>query len=84
MNKELVKQYKTEFDYWLNGGTLLTGLRNLVSNQIKWYPSIINHFIEDSTSNEILITINDEYVEFRKAIVEGKTIQYRSINVNGF
>ena len=75
MNKELIKKYKKEFDHWLNGGSTLLGIRNLVSSTIRWYPSISDPFEEESTSGELLVIINDEYIEFRKALAEGKIIQ---------
>lgn len=68
MNKQLINKYKPEFDHWLNGGKLLCytevdGLYYEVTDE-KW------DFICD-----IGFIINDEYVEFRKALAEGKTIQ---------
>jgi len=78
MNKELIKKYKKEFEYWLDGGKLLA-----------WYPDASLGWINPDKSINIklwnqekaLIIINDKYVEFRKALAEGKTIQY--LNVNG-
>jgi hypothetical protein len=71
MNKELIKKYKTEFDYWLNGGELLAK-----------YPETHGEFVpaigvkwKDDTA---IYIINDEYVEFRKALAEGKIIQWNS------
>jgi len=80
MNKELILKYPTELTHWAKGGIVLMGKRNLVSNVIKWYPSITNPFIEESKS--IVIVINDKYVEFRKALAENKTIQYENSNLN--
>lgn len=74
MNKQLINKYKPEFDHWLNDGAVLMGKRDLFNNTIKWYPSITNPFIEISES--IIIIINDEYSIYRKALAEGKTIQY--------
>lgn len=74
MNKQLINKYKPEFDHWLNDGTVLMGKRNLSNNTIKWYPSITNPFIEISES--IIIIIKDEYFTYRKALAEGKTIEY--------
>jgi len=80
MNKELIKKYKAEFDYWLNGGKLLFQyLSNSTDTPIEDY------WIEDNTpfmSNtlDVVIVINDEYVEFRKALAEGKTVQYTDSN----
>ena len=75
MNKQLINKYKPEFNHWLNEGSVLLGIRDLVKSTIKWYPSVSDPFEEESTSGELLIIINDEYVEFRKALAEGKTIQ---------
>ena len=68
MNKELINKYKSEFDHWLNGGKLLCytevdGPYYEVTDE-KW------DFIYD-----IGFIINDEFVEFRKALTKGKTIQ---------
>ena len=71
MNKELIKKYKEEFDYWLNGGSLEYKVFNYgwaVSNNVtfNWeLPENIEH-----------IVIRDEYVEFRKALAEGKKIEF--------
>lgn len=71
MNKELILQYKTEFDHWLNGGEVLFFTW-------KWYNSkdnpkvTFNHSEPEKIKHYI---INDEYVEFRKAIAEGKIVQ---------
>ena len=74
MNKELIKKYKDEFDHWLNDGKLLhkDEFGNWENTRDIW----------DLRSERIkAIVINDEYVEFRKALVEGKTVQYY---VDGF
>ena len=73
MNKELIKKYKKEFDYWLNGGEVLFFYWE------DWYSStcnpemVFNHISPDDVKYYI---INDEFVEIRKALAEGKTIQY--------
>ena len=69
MNKELIKKYKKEFDHWLNGGTLLC------TNDLKEWSYIVNPTFQD---DNLIYIINDEYVEFRKALYEGKTIQHIS------
>jgi len=66
MNKELIKKYKKEFEWWLNGGNIL-----IKRNNDEWkleYPYW--------SGDNIKYIIDDEYVEFRKALVEGSTIQY--------
>lgn len=94
MNKELIKQYKAEFDYWLNGGKLLA--RRWISDPNDgdysytiWYEigqegwdidKIFNYSLE---YDKVQIVIDDKYVEFRKALAEGKTVQYDvSCNIN--
>lgn len=75
MNKELIKQYKAEFDHWLNGGKLLF---RPMGKQI-WFNSTSS---PTDWAVEAVYIINDEYVEFRKALAEGKTIQVRR-HING-
>ena len=72
MNKELIKKYKAEFDHWLNGGKLLQKQINLA------IPAEWEEFLEDWDwpIDKLIVIINDEYVEFRKALAEGNTIQY--------
>ena len=76
MNKQLINKYKPEFDHWLNEGSVLLGIRDLVKSTIKWYPSVTDPFEEESTSGELLIIINDDYKLYRKALAEGKIVQY--------
>ena len=68
MNKELIKKYKAEFAHWLNGGKLQA---KFVNDPWEEAPEGIFSF---TTINFILV-IEDEYVELRKALAEGKTIQ---------
>lgn len=70
MNKELIKKYKAEFDHWLNSGKLLAKHYNK-----GW----INYYGEDiwTHSAETLIVIDDEYVKFRKALAEGKIVEFK-------
>lgn len=70
MNIELIKKYKAEFDHWLNGGEVIYNFKdNRKFYNLTWDESIdaLNYII-----------VNDEYVEFRKALAEGKTIQWTS------
>ena len=72
MNKELIKKYKKEFDHWLNGGEVLF-------YTWKWYNSKDNPSSTFNHSDPSVIKyyiINDEFVEIRKALAEGKTVQY--------
>ena len=78
MNKELIKKYFEEFNNWLNGGkviskyTLTPTWSNCQSEDI-WR-------IPDKNISKVLIVIDDEYVEFRKAGAEGKQLQ---VSYNG-
>ena len=68
MNKELIKKYKTEFDHWLYGGKL----------QVKFVNDPWEEAPEDIFSYNavnFVLVIDDEYIEFRKALVEGKAIE---------
>lgn len=69
MNKELIKKYKEEFDHWLDGGSLLLGQESQSGWQ--WVvPTIISW-----NNKDVVYIISDEYVEFRKALAEGKSLQ---------
>ena len=68
MNKQLINKYKPEFDHWLNGGKVLYKL----FNSGEW---ISLEPWDYSTDYITTIIINDEFVEFRKALAEGKIIQ---------
>jgi hypothetical protein len=64
-----------EFDHWLNGGKLLC------------YTEVEGPYYEVTDEKwdfvcNIGFIINDEYVEFRKALAEGKTIQYKTAHCN--
>lgn len=73
MNKELIRTYFEEFKHWLRGGkvlskyTLFSGWSDCQDEDI-WR-------IPNKNISEVLIVIDDEYVEFRKATAEGKIIQ---------
>lgn len=82
MNKELIKKYKNEFNHWLNGGEILTYdnhhcIWHILHPDSKW--DFTKDLQEDEEYNSYGYVINDEYVEFRKALAEGKTIQYNPI-----
>ena len=67
MNKELIKKYKAEFDHWLNGGELLSKH----PDETKWY--LVTVVLWNCPKMQYII--NDEYVEFRQALAEGKTVE---------
>ena len=74
MNKQLINKYKPEFDHWLNGGKILHKHINSSAwrNDEPW---------DYSPDYVAAIIINDEYVEFRKALAEGKTVQHNLANL---
>ena len=77
MNKGLIKTYKAEFDHWLNGGTLLYRYFNYTKQNFTAWEECNAEFSWNIVYlNAISIIINDEFVEFRKALAEGKTVQY--------
>lgn len=74
MDKKIINKFKKEFDTWLDGEEVLcryinedfyadTGWMDLTENA--------NFF-----SANCIYIIKDKYAELRKAIAEGKTIQY--------
>lgn len=69
MNKELINKYKPEFDHFLNEGKILYKHINSSAwrNDEPW---------DYSPVYITAIIINDEYSEFRKALAEGKVIEY--------
>ncbi len=72
MNKELILKYKTEFDHWLNGGKL----RHKAYG--KWEQT--NNIWSCRTADIAAVVIDDQYVEFRKALAEGKVVQIAGLN----
>lgn len=75
MNKELIKKYKAEFDHYLNGGKLLYNCGDV------WIEVLSGFRWDNDVRDDYQFIIYDEYVEYRKALAEGKTIQYY---VDGF
>ena len=70
MHKELIKKYKAEFNHWLNDGKLQAKF-----NGNSWIEAPKDIFAFNYVANFILV-IDDEYVKFRKALAEGKVVQY--------
>ena len=70
MNKQLINKYKHEFDHWLNEGSVL------INSDLGWCPIATEFTWSCNISVNTLFIINDEYVELRKALAEGKTIEY--------
>lgn len=71
MNLELIRKYEKEFLHMLHGGKLkyFTGKEWLSYSGVELW----------TASNDLKIIIDDQYVEFRKALAEGKTIEYSTI-----
>ncbi len=75
MNLELIKQYKKEFNHLVDGGKLLAILDGpdedwfTVTTDTKIFSAAYGRDIKG-------IVINDKYVEFRKALIEGKIVQW--------
>ena len=85
MNKELIKTYFEEFNHWLNGGNVQVYYKK--DNEPKWLTDEecieyeghdnFSHIMQNSLEPEdVLIIIDDEYIEFRKAIAKGKAVEY--------
>ena len=91
MNKQLINKYKPEFDHWLNEGSLLARVITSDEDDFMytiWYQVDSNNldvwkaeYLFNLTDTQIKyykpqFIINDEYVEFRKALAEDKVIEY--------
>ena len=72
MDKELIKKYKQEFEYWLTGGELLF----MPEGQQAWFDTLRS---EIDWSIKGTYVINDNYVQLRIALTEGKQIQYNPL-----
>jgi len=66
MNKQVIKDNWESFCHWKDGGEVLA--KHPEKGWIQYYGEDI------WTHKNILIVINDKYVEFRKALAEGKTV----------
>jgi hypothetical protein len=73
MNKSFIKKYKSEFNYWLDGGNLLCRQIDSKLPPTRWY-----EFDGDWawSIEELEIIINDEFVVFRKALADGKQLEF--------
>lgn len=69
MNKALINKYKTEFDHWLKDGKLLYNCGQT------WIECLKSFRWDNDIRNDLQFIINDEYVEFRKALAEGKIVE---------
>ena len=93
MNKELIKTYFEEFKHWLNGGNIQVYYK--LDNILRWWTDKefmescnngndnFSHMIKYSLEpKDVLIIIDDEYIEFRKALAEGKIVEYSITDLN--
>ena len=69
MNKELILKYKAEFDHSLYGGKLQV---KFVNDPWEEAPEDIFSF----TTVNFVLAIDDYYAEFRRALAEGKIVEY--------
>ena len=76
MNKESIKKYKNEFDHWLNGGSVLIRSMDYEDHKYTQFTEIDRDHKWDNFQYEQQYIINDEYSKFRKALAEGRTIEY--------
>ena len=79
MDKKFILEHRKEFDHWLNDGKLLKRTYDYEDRKYSdWYSSHNVYSDYELWQNSIYkpqIIIDDEYVELRKALIEGKTIQ---------
>ena len=85
MNKELIKTYFEEFKHWLSGGNVQVYYKK--DDEPKWLTDEecieyeghdnFSHIMQNSLEPEdVLIIIDDEYIEFRGALAQGKAVEY--------
>jgi hypothetical protein len=81
MNAELIKKYEKEFLHHLYGGKVLF----YSSHHGGWFNLHENYQWDDSIEitekcNDYGYIINDKYVEYRKALAEGKAVEVYAIH----
>jgi len=76
LNKELIKKYQKEFNHWLNDKRIYALMDNPEEEWLKisLYDTAI--FNKDYPTEIKAIVIGDHYIQYRKALIEGKTIQF--------
>lgn len=77
MDKNTIKENKREFDFWLEDGEVLYRYKNEEHHSdLGWMKMSdgVNFF-----SSNCIYIMNDSAVEFRKAIVDGKKIEFRTL-----
>ena len=77
MNLELIRKYLPEFNSYVKGQPLTLGYKTHWGTY-EWTDLVWADW--DSSINEHIIIINDEYLPYRKALAEGKTVQYMNSN----
>ena len=78
MDKKFILEHRKEFDHWLNDGKLLKRTYDYEDKKYSdWYKSDImsDYELWQNSIYKPQIIIDDEYVELRKALIDGKTIQ---------
>ena len=68
MNKALINKYWKEFCHWKDGGEIC-----IKDASNTW----ISTYYPDWEEPTFLRVINDEYVEYRKALAEGKIVEFK-------
>ena len=82
MDKKFILNHRKEFDHWLNDGNLLKRTYDHEDRKYSdWYKSDImsDYELWQNSIYKPQIIIDDEYVELRKALIDGKTIQFYDI-----
>ena len=79
MNLELVKKYLPEFNSYVKGQPLTLGYKTHWGTY-EWTDLVWADW--DSSINEHIIIINDEYLPYKKALAEGKTVQYKGLSTH--
>lgn len=77
MNLNLIRKYLPEFNSYVKGQQLTLGYKTHWGTY-EWTDLVWADW--DSSINEHIIIINDEYLPYRKALAEGKTVQYMNSN----
>ena len=84
MNKELIKKYKAEFNHFIENTNFFTNRALLVRyydyadhKYGNWTEIPPTYKWDDDNICQAQFVINDEQVEFRKALAERKTFQHR-------
>ena len=77
MNLALIKKYLPEFNSYVKGQPLTLGYKTHWGTY-EWTDLVWVDW--DSSINEHIIIINDEYLPYKKALAEGKIVQYKGLS----